>query len=115
MKNIGRHILVEFWNCKSLNSEETAREGLKEAVKAAGATLLALEVHKFEPHGITGIAIIAESHISIHTWPEFDYAAIDIFTCGNKVNPDAAVEALKKYYSPEHVQIVEIRRGILRG
>jgi S-adenosylmethionine decarboxylase len=88
---------------------------LNEAVTACGATLLGLEVHKFKPHGVTGVAVIAESHISIHTWPEFDYAAIDIFTCGNKVNPEKAIKALKKYYSPEHVQMVEVRRGVLRG
>ncbi|MDI6690186.1 MAG: adenosylmethionine decarboxylase [Actinomycetota bacterium] len=113
-KNVGRHLVIEFWDCKNLNSAELAEKALQEAVRACGATLLELKVHQFSPHGITGVAMIAESHILIHTWPELGYAAVDVFTCGEQVDPVAAIDPFQKHFSPKHVQMVEIRRGVLR-
>ncbi len=107
----GIHLIVEFWQAKNLNSEKIIEKALKEAVKASGSDLLNLYIHKFSPEGITGVAAISESHISIHTWPEEGYSAIDIFTCG-KTKPYKALEALKKYFKPKYISVEEIKRGI---
>ncbi len=112
-KYAGRHILLEFWGAQELDSINITKKALTEAIKAAGATLLKIDLHEFSPQGISGVAIIAESHISIHTWPEYNYAALDIFTCGNRVKPYKAVVILKKYFKPEKVEIKEINRGNL--
>ena len=87
----GNHMLLEFWQCQNLNSEKIVKKALVESVAACRAELLSVSVHCFKPHGISGIAAIKESHISIHTWPEKRYAAIDIFTCGTKVKPFLAM------------------------
>jgi S-adenosylmethionine decarboxylase len=113
VKSLGEHLLIEAWKLKNLNDSVLIRKALKEMVKATGATLLSLKIHKFNPHGISGIAVIAESHISIHTWPEYRYAAIDIFTCGSKVNPHAAIPIVKKYFKPKHIKIMDLKRGVL--
>ena len=76
----------------------------------AGATLLHIHVHHFQPNGISGVAVLAESHISIHTWPEVGYAAMDVFMCGN-ANPDACVPVLREAFSPKRVAVSEILRG----
>lgn len=107
----GIHLLLEFWQVEDIDSIKAIRKALIKAVKAAGATLLKIELHKFSPQGISGVAIIAESHISIHTWPEYNYAAIDIFTCGRKVKPYQAVTALKESFKPKRFKIKEIKRG----
>lgn len=113
IKSLGEHLIIEAWKMKNLNQPEIIRKALKEMVKATGATFLSLKLHKFNPHGISGIAVIAESHISIHTWPEYKYAAIDIFTCGVRVNPYAAIPVVKKYFKPKHIKIMDLKRGVL--
>ncbi len=113
IKHLGKHLLIEAWKMKNLNRSDVIRKTLKEIIKATGATLLDLKVHKFDPQGISGIAVIAESHITIHTWPEFSYAAIDIFTCGTRVNPYAAIPIVKKYLKPKHIKIMDFKRGVL--
>ena len=115
MKSVGRHLVVELWQCQGLDDHEMCEKTLKEAVRRANATLIALKVHRFNPHGLTGIAIIAESHISIHTWPELNYAALDIFTCGDKVEPTLAVEPFLEWLQPKHTQMMEIRRGVINN
>ena len=110
---IGRHLLVEMKGCSNLNDKETIREMLKNAVNACNATLIDVEVHEFNPYGVSGIAIIGESHLSIHTWPEFGYAAIDIFTCGSRVNPYDSLPVFKETLKPREVSVVEIKRGLL--
>lgn len=110
---IGRHLLVEMKGCINLNDQSIIREMLKDAVNACKATLIDVEVHQFNPYGVSGIAIIGESHLSIHTWPEFGYAAIDIFTCGSRVNPYDAIPVFKEVLKPKEVSVVEIRRGLL--
>jgi len=86
--------------------------GVGEAVRRANVTLLDLRVHTFNPHGVSGVAVIAESHISIHTWPEFGYAAVDIFTCGKDAHPEAALEVLREAFKPKRMEVIEIKRGI---
>jgi len=112
-KYAGVHLLLEFWGAENIDSLAKIKEALTQAVKAAEATLLKVDLHKFSPQGISGVAIIAESHISIHTWPEYQYAAIDIFTCGEKARPYQAVDILKKWFNPVKVEITEIKRGIM--
>jgi len=114
IKYLGKHVLVEVWKAKNLNKLTVIQKTLKEMVKACGATLLYLKLHKFSPQGISGVAIIAESHISIHTWPEYRYAAIDIFTCGMKVKPLAAIPVIKKYFIPKTIKIINLKRGVLK-
>jgi S-adenosylmethionine decarboxylase len=82
---LGEHYLLDLYNCDSntLNDENYLKQLLEEAAKIAGATLLKTESHKFEPCGVTAFCLLAESHISIHTWPEKGQAAVDVFTCGN--------------------------------
>ena len=108
----GTHIIVELWNGRNFSSLAKIRKILKDSVKACGATLLKINLHKFSPSGgISGVAIIQESHISIHTWPELKYAAIDIFVCGT-VNPYRAISVLKNGFKPEKIQVAELKRGI---
>ena len=114
IKYAGRHILLEFWEAENIDSIVIIKKALIEAIKASKATLLKIELHNFSPQGISGMAIIAESHISIHTWPERRYAAIDIFTCGQKVKPEKAVAVLKKFFKPKRVELKEIKRGVFQ-
>ena len=115
MKAIGRHIILEMWRCSglSLNSLETAEQALREMVAALDVNLLDLKVYPFTPVGVTGIAIVSESHLVIHTWPEHGYAAVDIFTCGAPRDPQAAIGVLRHHFQPERVQVMEINRGQL--
>jgi S-adenosylmethionine decarboxylase len=97
----GKHLLLELYKCdyEKLNDESFLRCTLNRAAKLAKATVLNLISNKFEPQGVTAIALLAESHISIHTWPESNYSAVDIFTCGQNMMPELAsqhlIEALK--------------------
>ncbi len=91
-----KHLLLELYrcDCEKLNDESFLRCTLNRAAKLADATVLNLISHKFEPQGVTAIALLAESHISIHTWPESNYSAIDIFTCGKNMMPEKASQYL---------------------
>jgi len=86
---------------------------LPAAASEAGATVLGESFHQFEPHGVSGVVIIAESHLFIHTWPECGYAAVDIFTCGDSVQPEKAVQILISKLGAKNHSILEIQRGIL--
>ncbi len=112
IQSAGIHLLVDFWEAKNLNSVSFCRVALMAAVKACDTTLLSINLHRFSPHGISGVAVISESHISIHTWPEHDYAALDIFVCGDK-DPYLALASLKKSFRPKRVNLIEAKRGIL--
>lgn len=114
MKAVGRHLILEMWGCKNLDSVEVAERALREMVTALDVTLLDLKVYPFSPVGVTGMAIVSESHLVIHTWPELGYAAVDVFTCGARREPEAAMPVLKKYFAPERVQAMEMTRGQLQ-
>jgi S-adenosylmethionine decarboxylase len=108
----GRHLIVDLWDAKNLDSVEVVDRMFREAVEASGATLLDIQLHHFGPNsGVSGVALLAESHISIHTWPERGYAALDVFMCGS-CNPYNAIAAMKRAFEPGQVQIAEQRRGI---
>lgn len=110
-KYSGLHLLAEFWDGRIIDSADRIREILVEAVKRANNTPLEFVVHKFQPQGVTGIVLLAESHISIHTWPECNYVALDIYTCGDKSLPMKALEYLKSEFQPKRFEISKIKRG----
>ena len=115
MNALGRHLLLELKDCDRdlLNDLDALRELLRTAAVDCGAEILGDSFHRFSPQGVSGVVIIAESHLFIHTWPEHGYAAVDIFTCGTKVKPEVAAEFLiKKLGSHNHV-VIEMQRGIL--
>ena len=107
----GIHLIAEFWYGKIINDPKKIKEILIEAVKRANNTPLKVAIHKFQPQGITGIVLLAESHIALHTWPEFNYVAIDIYTCGDKAAPEKALDYLQKQFKPKKVEIKKIKRG----
>ena len=109
----GTHLIVDMWNAHRLDDIDTVDTALRKAAADSGATLLNIDLHKFSPNGgISGVAVLAESHISIHTWPERRFAAVDIFMCGDAV-PLKAVPVLRAAFSPESVTLVEHRRGLM--
>jgi len=113
LKSVGRHVILELWGCSNLNSVGVVEQALRDIVDATETTLLDLRVYPFTPIGVTGVAIVSESHIMIHTWPEYGYAAVDVFTCGEQTSPDAAIPVVRRYFSPQRVQVMEMHRGIL--
>ena len=107
----GLHLLVDFWQCRGLLDAEGIERTLRAAASACGATVLNVMLHNFgEGGGITGVALLAESHISIHTWPETGYAAMDLFMCGH-CDPRAALPVLEAWFAPGSTRITEHRRG----
>lgn len=108
----GFHLLADFWGARRLDDAVYLEKALRAAVAAAGATLLDLKLHVFSPTGgISGVAILSESHISIHTWPEFGFAALDIFMCGD-ASPHSALMELKAQLKPTKLTIGEHKRGV---
>jgi S-adenosylmethionine decarboxylase proenzyme len=114
---LGRHLLCEYHGCdrELLNRPDVIRTELVAAVVASGATPLHEVVHAFSPHGVTGVVVIAESHFAIHTWPEYGFAAVDLFTCGTTVDPYVAFEHLNRALRAQTHSVVEIRRGLMPG
>lgn len=109
----GIHLIADFWNGRIIEDPKELERILIEAAKEAKNTPLAVKIHKFSPQGITGVILLAESHLALHTWPEFNYTAIDIFTCGEKTMPHKALEYLKKELRPKKVKIRKIKRGMV--
>ena len=108
----GTHLIVDLWNASRLDELAHVDRTLRQAAEEAGATLLKIDLHSFVPTGgITGVAILAESHISIHTWPERSYAAIDVFMCGD-AKPHEAIAIIRKAFSPGAITLVEHKRGL---
>ncbi len=108
----GAHLILDFWGAKKLDNLELMDRVLRECVVKCGATLLHIHLHHFSPSGgISGVAVLAESHISVHTWPERNFAAFDIFMCG-KAKPEEAIAILKRAFTPEIMKITENLRGI---
>jgi S-adenosylmethionine decarboxylase len=109
---VGKHCILELYECHSsrLDDEAFLRDTITTAAKRAGATLLNLITHRFEPQGVTGLALLAESHISIHTWPESGYAAVDVFTCGDHTMPERACEVLVQELGALRHKLTSFRR-----
>ena len=115
MNALGRHLLVELQDCNRevLNDLSYLREAMISAAVNCGAVVLGDSFHHFSPQGVSGVVVIAESHLSIHTWPEFGYAAVDIFTCGTTVQPEKAAETVVEKLGAKTHYTREIQRGIL--
>jgi S-adenosylmethionine decarboxylase len=106
----GVHLIIDLHGAKGLNDIDLIERTLRRCVDAARATLLHIHLHHFQPTGVSGVAVLAESHISIHTWPDAGYAALDVFMCG-KADPDACVPVLREAFQAERVEGNEILRG----
>ena len=115
MNALGKHLLLELKDCdrEVLNDLSFLKGVMLAAAREAGADILEESFHQFEPQGVSGVVIIAESHLFIHTWPECGYAAVDIFTCGDYVRPEKAAQILIRELGARNHSVLEMRRGIL--
>jgi S-adenosylmethionine decarboxylase len=115
LESLGKHILMEIYDCDRsiLDSHERCEELMVKAAEKAHAHIIKSVFHKFNPYGVSGVVVISESHLAIHTWPEYGYAAVDVFTCGEEIDPYVAYDFIKKAFKPKHVEIKEIKRGVL--
>ena len=116
MNALGRHILAEFFNCdrEILNDSGEIEILMKKAALACGATIVSSVFHTFNPHGVSGVVVIAESHLAIHTWPEYGYAAVDVFTCGNLVDPNTAIQSVQNSVRADKMESKEFIRGEIK-
>ena len=106
----GTHLIIEVVNGHGLDDEARIAQAFRDCVDSCGATLLHIHTHKFSPQGVSGVAVLAESHISVHTWPEIGYGAFDVFMCGD-ARPWRAVDVLKAAFATSDVRVRELRRG----
>ena len=113
MEVLGRHLLLELFSCdeKVLDDLDAIEKFMKEAARVSGATIVESVFHRFQPHGISGVVVVAESHLAIHTWPEHGYAAVDFFTCGADIDYWQAHDYLKRSFAAEDSEVKEIERG----
>lgn len=110
---LGRHILAEFFECNPnvLNNPKLVEQYMLEAALECGATIVNKCFHLFAPHGVSGVVIISESHLAIHTWPEYGYAAVDLFTCGEQCDPKVSYEFLRKKFNSKDAKYSQLNRG----
>ena len=116
MPALGRQLAVDLFDCASetdLNHVEFVREAMLTAAKAGNATIVDECFHHFSPHGVSGVVVIAESHIAVHTWPEHRYLAVDIFTCGTGCSPEKMQESLIESFQPGRTTMEETERGVM--
>lgn len=116
MKNVlGQHMLVEFYNCspEALDNVAAIERDMNDAALACGATIVQSSFHRFEPWGVSGVVVISESHLAIHTWPEYGYASVDLYTCGETIDPLQAYEYLREKLQAKHAEIQTLKRGNL--
>ena len=113
MHALGKHLLIELHECSAekIGNLEYVKETMMNAALEAKATIVEVTFHEFSPHGISGVVVIAESHLTIHSWPEYCYAAIDVFTCGDLIDPKVAADYLIEKFESESASIVEMSRG----
>lgn len=111
---LGVQLLAEIWECDQdkLNDIKTIQNIMVNAAKKADAEIREVVFHRFEPQGVSGVVVISESHLTIHTWPELSYAAVDIFTCGEHVDPWVALEHITQDLNAEDANVMEISRGM---
>lgn len=114
MEALGKHAIFDFFDCRCnfLDSADQLKAIMTEAAIVTGANVIEAFFHKFNPYGVSGTVIISESHLSIHTWPELGFASIDVFTCGEIIDPWKAFSFLKEQLQPEHTTQQEIKRGL---
>ncbi|MGH1540219.1 MAG: adenosylmethionine decarboxylase [Arenicella sp.] len=109
----GTHLILDLWGASQLDDLDLMERAMRDSVAVAGATLLHIHLHHFTPNGgISGVAVLAESHISVHTWPERNFAAFDIFMCGD-AEPEKAIPVLREAFAPESFNVSEHLRGTI--
>ncbi|MCS7298552.1 MAG: adenosylmethionine decarboxylase [Spirochaetes bacterium] len=115
INSLGRHLLVEYYDCDAdvLDSVEQISAAMVKAAELSGATVINNTFHHFSPFGVSGVVVIAESHLSIHTWPEYGFAAVDLFTCGDDVDPWIGFNYLKDVLKSKYFTVMEMRRGLI--
>jgi len=115
LEALGKHCIIEYYGCPSdvMDNLELIEQAMTGAARAMGATIVASEFHQFNPYGISGMVIISESHLSIHTWPEYGYAAVDVFTCGDVIDATVAHGLLQEAFQSTDTSLVHLRRGLL--
>ncbi|MCX7902932.1 MAG: adenosylmethionine decarboxylase [Caloramator sp.] len=114
MNALGRHIIAEIYGCDAeiLNDREKIEKIMVDAALMAGAEVREVAFHKFSPLGVSGVVVISESHLTIHTWPELGYAAVDVFTCGDHINPWDACNYMTEQFGATHITATEVKRGL---
>lgn len=117
MEPVGHHYIAEASGCNPeiIGKVETVEQILVRAAEAANVTVWSISFHRFSPNGVSGVIVISESHLSVHTWPEYGYVALDIFTCGSDAKPEAAVEYALKQFGANSMHITEVTRGLEEG
>jgi len=113
-KSLGRHVLAEIYECDSeiLNDIHQVEKIMVKAALEAGAEIREVAFHKFSPQGVSGVVVISESHLAIHTWPELGYAAVDVFTCGDSVDPWVSCNYIKRQFAAQRMEAKEVKRGV---
>ena len=117
MKALGQHLLIELYGCDRdiLDNLEHVRQALLHAAELVSASIIQVVAHKFQPHGVTVVVAIAESHLSVHTWPEYGYAAVDVFTCSAEPLTDEVEDYLVRSFQATDATSVELKRGLIAG
>ena len=117
MESLGKHIIIEYYNCKNkiLDNPKIIEKAMLDTAQEMKATIVTYDFHHFSPYGVSGMIIISESHLSIHTWPEYNYAAVDLFTCGDEIDPWLGYNYLKKILQSENTSMSELKRGVFPG
>ena len=115
MKALGQHLILELYGCssKTLSSVADVQDAMIKGARAADATIIDSIFHHFTPYGVSGVVVIAESHFAIHTWPEHNFASVDLFTCGDKTRPWEAFKTIKKMFKATHFSVMKLERGLL--
>jgi S-adenosylmethionine decarboxylase len=115
LATLGRHVLIEFYGCPSdiIENNKLIEKFMNEAADYSGATIVESVFHHFNPYGVSGAVIIAESHLTIHTWPEYGYASVDVYTCGDSVSPWKAAEYLGQKLQAKQTESFEVPRGMV--
>lgn len=115
MKSLGQQLIVELYGCNRTLLDDPIRleQLLTESIRRSGGTVIKPCFHHFSPYGVTGVVVIAESHVAIHTWPEFGYCALDIFTCGTQVKTDQIFEYIRSAFQARESSVMEVKRGML--
>jgi len=115
VRALGKHLIIELNGCDpaTISYTDSVESVLLQAAKLAKANIVTYHFHSFKPYGVSGMIIISESHFSIHTWPEYGYAAVDIFTCSETVNEQAAIDYMSASFKAKNVRVSELERGIL--
>ena len=106
----GTHIIIDFYDAQQLDDQAHIERTMRACIEASGATLLHIHLHPFEPTGVSGVAVLAESHISVHTWPEAGFAAFDVFMCGD-TEPEKCIDILADAFKAKNVEVTDLKRG----